>query len=288
MTMMKMTWSYRILLAAMILVGAADRGSAAAVPDRLPGEVREAFTARCARCHSEQLAKPKGDFGYVTNLRRLAGDHELVVPFDPAQSKLWQMIDSGKMPPKASKDGAMTDAQKAMVRWWIELGAPGDGAVSTAPVQAGPPSVPESFIHHALEWIGRFHVLIIHFPIALLLAAALAEAWSMWLGRPGMSPAVRYCVLLGAAGAVVAAGLGWIRAPFSGYAGGSEVLFLHRWAGTAAGLCALIAAGAVEYDVGKQHRTRFSRAILFGSAILVGLAGHLGGSLVYGTGYFHW
>ena len=286
--MMKTTWSYRTLVVALILMGPADGASAAAAPDGLPGEVREAFTARCAKCHSEQLAKPKGDFGYVTDLRRLAGDHELVVPFDPAQSKLWQMIDSGKMPPQNSKGGAMTDAQKALVRWWIEVGAPADRSVSAAAVPAGRPNVPESFIHHALEWIGRFHVLVIHFPIALLVAAALAEAWGMWSGRRGMSPAVRYCVLLGAAGAVVAAGLGWVRAPFSGYAGGNDVLFLHRWAGTAAGLVALIAAGAVEYDVGKQHRTRLSRAALFASAILVGLAGHLGGSLVYGTGYFHW
>jgi mono/diheme cytochrome c family protein len=286
---MNVTWRYRTLLVALIWAGAAVRASAAQPPDRLTAEVREAFAAKCARCHSEQLAKPRGDFGYVTDLRRLSGDHDLVVPFDAGQSKLWAMIESGKMPPKASKDGPLSNSQKALVRWWIELGAPADTAgPGVAATRPNPPQAPESILRHSLEWIGRFHVLVIHFPIALLVAAALAEAWGMWVGRAGMSPAVRYCVLLGAAGAVVAAALGWVRAPFSGYAGGSDLLFLHRWAGTAAGVCALIAAGAVEYDVGKRHRTRLSRAALFGSAILVGLAGHLGGSLVYGTGYFNW
>src|SRR4051794_5748643 len=30
---------------------------------------------------------------------------------------------------------------------------------------------------HALEWLGRFHVLTVHFPIALLTAASVAEGW---------------------------------------------------------------------------------------------------------------
>jgi uncharacterized membrane protein len=279
------TWAFALVLCA----GASLSPAQTQPPAQLPAEVHDAFSARCARCHSEELAKPKGDFGYVTNLRRLAGDRDLVVPFEPAQSKLWAMLESGKMPPKSSKDGPMTDAQKALVRWWIELGAPAEVAsTSGAATTVAASSIPPGMFRHGLEWIGRFHVLVIHFPIALLVAAALAEAWWMWRRRFGLSPAVRYCVLLGAAGAVVAAALGWVRAPFSGYAGGSELLFLHRWAGTAAGACALAAAVAFEYDSATHRRTRISRATLFLSAALVGLAGHLGGSLIYGSGYFHW
>jgi uncharacterized membrane protein len=268
------------------LIAVSQAAAQGPVPPGLSGEVRDVFQAKCTRCHSDKLAKPKGDFGYVLDLRRLGADHELIVPMDPGRSKFWKLIESGKMPPKSSKDGQLSDPQKALVRWWIELGAPPD-----EPSTAGAPSRPYSSATgigmRAVEWIGRFHVLVIHFPIALLLAAALAEAWWMWTGRFGLSPAVRYCVLLGALGALVAAGLGWLRAPYSGYAG-NQMLFLHRWAGTAAAAVAITAALAYEYDAARQHRTRFSRATLFVSALLVGLSGHLGGSLVYGTSYFQW
>ena len=132
----------------------------------------------------------------------------------------------------------------------------------------------------SLEWISRFHVVVVHFPIALLLAAAFAEAMSMWRGMTELSPVARFCVRLGAASAIAAAALGWTRASFSPDA--SAVLALHRWTGTAAGICSLAAVG-----LSFQHRRLF-RASLFISAVLVGLAGHLGGLTVYGESYFRW
>ena len=44
------------------------------------GEVRGVFATRCAGCHGPDLAKPKGRFGYVLDLRRIAANPEMVIP----------------------------------------------------------------------------------------------------------------------------------------------------------------------------------------------------------------
>ena len=52
-------------------------------------------------------------------------------------------------------------------------------------------------------------MLVIHFPIALFAAAALAESWALLRRSTQPGAVVRYCVALAAGGAVVAAALGW-------------------------------------------------------------------------------
>jgi hypothetical protein len=95
-------------------------------------------------------------------------------------------------------------------------------------------------------------------------------------------------VLLGAAGAVSAAGLGWLHAFGGAGADLPQVLFLHRWLGTVVGAWALGTALLSEVDVHSGKRSRRFRFMLFLGALLVGVVGHLGGTLVYGEDYFKW
>ena len=100
---------------------------------------------------------------------------------------------------------------------------------------------------------------------------------------------VRYCVALGAAGAVAAALLGWSRVCFGGYDPASaRTLNLHRWLGTAAAVLAVAVAAASEGDAHLRLRSVHFRVMLFGSALLAGAAAHLGGALVHGDDYFSW
>src|SRR5258708_2275848 len=130
---------------------------------------------------------------------------------------------------------------------------------------------------NSLEWISRFHVVVVHFPIALLLTAAVAETMVMCRGATELIAVARFCVRLGAAAAIAAAALGWTRGSYSGDA--SAILALHRWIGTAACICS-IAAALLSFQQRSPHRGLF-RASLFSCAALVGLAGHLGGLTVY-------
>ena len=99
----------------------APTGEAAA---NMASAVRNIFSAKCTECHASDLPRPKGRFGYVLDLERLAGNADLVVPFKPDQSKLWELIQDEEMPPAHAKAGSLTEEQKEVIRMWIESGSP--------------------------------------------------------------------------------------------------------------------------------------------------------------------
>jgi uncharacterized membrane protein len=101
--------------------GSPTTGAAAA---NLASAVRNIFSAKCTECHGSDLSKPKGRFGYVLDLKRLAGNAHLVVPFKPDESKLWKLVHDEEMPPEYAKAGSLTNEQKEVIRTWIESGSP--------------------------------------------------------------------------------------------------------------------------------------------------------------------
>lgn len=261
-----------ILGAIWILVAA---GAAPAAD--LAADVRAVFAAKCAGCHGTGVVRLKGRFGYVTDLARVAANREMVVPGAPDESELWELVRRGEMPPAESPAGPLTAAEKESVRAWIADGAP----TATEP-SPSPPTAPSTSATAALRRLGRLHVVVVHFPIALFIAAAMCEAWSVWHGRWTSTPAVRFCVSLGAAGAVAAAALGWLHAWGGAGAGMPTVLGWHRWLGTATAVSAVFTA-ALATD---RRRGVGFRISLLVSAILVAATGHFGGVLVYGGDFF--
>lgn len=142
---------------------------------------------------------------------------------------------------------------------------------------------------HALGWVGRLHILIVHFPIALLTAAAAIEFWWLCRRRSAPSPAARFCVVFGALSAVAATALGWLHADWGGFGADSpDVLRWHRWTGTALAAVALGTASLAERDARRQRIGFAYRVFLFTSAALVAAAAHLGGSLVHGSDFLDW
>jgi len=247
------------------------------------------FAARCAGCHGPALARPKGRFGYVLDLARVAGNPELVVPGEPDQSELWELVRRREMPPDDSPTGPLTADETAAVRAWIAAGAPAGGSPPAQAADAGPASSP---LPSALRRLGRLHVVLVHFPIALLLAAAAGEVWSARgarsraAGRSAPAPAVHFCVVLGAAGAVAAAALGWLDAWGGAGAGMPTPLDLHRWLGTATAGGAVLTAVLAARDGRRGVRGGGFRAALLVTAGLVAVTGHLGGVLVFGDDFF--
>ncbi len=275
-----------LLLAATITPGTA----AAADPNAdLPDRVRAVFVARCAACHGHDRPRPKGKFGYVTDLQRLADNPKLVVPTKPEESHLWQLVESDKMPPEDARTGALTIAEKEVIRAWIAAGAPATAPSVAEAVPPAPAPPPTPVFTRLLRWLGKFHVLVIHFPIALLLTAAGAEAVCLVRRRREPWAPLRPWVLLGAAGAVCAAALGWLLADVAGYGIGSpQLLALHRWLGTATAAWTVGVALLSERDVSRGRRSWTFRAALWLGAGLIAAAAHLGGSLVHGPDFFDW
>ncbi len=266
---------------------------AAAQPGQrdLATEVKAVFQAKCAECHGPQVRKPKGKFGYVLDLKKLAADPEKVVPYKPEESQLWQLVHDEEMPPEDAKAGPLTAEQKETIRAWIKAGAPSKPIEPAAP---SPPSKSDERVpapsaeKHFLHWLGKFHVMVIHFPIALLLAAAVGEVWSAWRRIRQPIPAVRFCVLLGAISAIVAAVLGWFHAA-SGYGLDSPlILAWHRRFGTATAVGSVILAVLSKIDSRRGTRSWWFRLLLLVVALLVAEAGYFGGRLVYGDDFFKW
>lgn len=139
-----------------------------------------------------------------------------------------------------------------------------------------------------LVWLGKFHPAVVHLPIALLLAAALAELLSLGYEPTFFRNAVRFCLWAGALGAVVAACLGWFYGGFH-ITDEKEFLTVHRWNGTAVAALALIALWLEERRVkaGYAHNGAV-RTLLLLVALMAGVNGYLGGLMVYGPEQHEW
>jgi len=185
----------------------------------------------------------------------------------------------GEDPPTESADGG-TETVSAPPDGGgptgVDAGATPAGADRSAPTRG------------LLEFLGRFHVLLVHFPIALILAAALAELALVL--RPGWSleDAGQYCLFLGALGAIAAASTGWLRAETATVpAAHEEILFWHRWLGVTTAVLALATAW-LGRQPGRAGDRRPYRVGLLLCAVVVGFGAHYGGLLVYGPDYFAW
>src|SRR5262249_47373040 len=118
-----MNLKYSIACAAVMACLTAS-GAAVADDRGVAAEVRSVFAARCATCHGSDLAQPKGRFGYVLDLGRVAGNPEMVIPSRPEESELWILVQRGEMPPDDSPTGPLTADEKEAIRRWIAAGAP--------------------------------------------------------------------------------------------------------------------------------------------------------------------
>ena len=136
-----------------------------------------------------------------------------------------------------------------------------------------------------MAFIGRLHPLLIHFPIALVIAATLAEVAAMVTADERWRTMAVGNVRAGAVFALLATIAGW-RLALAPDMEGSSLLEWHRWLGTVAAgaaLAAALAAGGVR--VRSALGVRIYRIALFAAGTLVAVTGHFGGLLVWGANF---
>ena len=133
--------------------------------------------------------------------------------------------------------------------------------------------------------IGRLHPLLVHFPIGLVVMAAVAEVVAMTTGRWDWRAMAVANVRAGALFALGAAIAGWRLASSPGIEATSSLEW-HRWLGT---IAAVAVFGAALATAGARGRSPLAvwvyRITLFWAAALVALTGHLGGQLVWGADF---
>jgi hypothetical protein len=252
----------------------------------LGGEAREVFANKCAMCHGADLVKPRGHFGYVLDLRRIAENPAKVIPGEPSQSELLVLVERNEMPPADSPRGPLTSDQKLVIREWIAAGAPEPAGTDQPQELMSDSAAPATGVYRLIGWLGKFHLLILHFPIALFLSAAMAEGYSVLKGRPRPSDTVRFCLWLAALFAVPTAVLGWLFAAAGNGMGSPQILMMHRWLGTTAAAWLVLTAVIAERHARQKMRGRGLWVVMAaGIALIVGAA-HFGGLLAQGADFF--
>lgn len=132
-----------------------------------------------------------------------------------------------------------------------------------------------------IYFFGRFHVLVLHLPIGILLLAVLAEILSRRERYRAFQPAVGFIWLAGALSAVVTVVLGYMHASEGGFEGAA--LDGHRLAGTS-----LAVVAAMIWVARSRFDGAYAKLWPLGIVLVVGLlfvTGHFGGNLTHGETY---
>jgi len=142
---------------------------------------------------------------------------------------------------------------------------------------------PQTELERNIAKTGALHSVAVHFPIALILAAALAQAMGLMTGRAGYVDIVRFLVWTAAFGGLAAGILGWAHAgPVASTEDG--IMSIHRWLGTSLTFGLFAVAAAVEWHRCNASATTIwtMNILVFGVALAVSINGFLGGSLAHG------
>jgi uncharacterized membrane protein len=136
-----------------------------------------------------------------------------------------------------------------------------------------------------MAFIGRLHPALIHFPIALVMVAVVAEAAATVTVDARWRTVAVANVRAGAAFALIAAVAGWKLARTPGIEA-TSLLEWHRWLGTIGAGLTLAAAVATSRAVRRTSVDLWIfRIALFAAGALVAVTGHLGGVLVWGADF---
>lgn len=141
---------------------------------------------------------------------------------------------------------------------------------------------PMTFMERLMNWLGRTHPVIVHFPIAFFPAALVTAI--VGRRRPAFGTPVRFLVVTGGIIAPIAAILGWLDAMG---ADPDRLLTVHRWLGTAIGIGALgLAAWAWRRPEQDRSVGMIVALTLMTTAIIV--QGWFGGAMVHGIDHMNW
>lgn len=140
----------------------------------------------------------------------------------------------------------------------------------------------KTFGQRLVSWLGRMHIMVIHFPIALFIGAFGVELFGLWRRSRDYQHVAQIMLVVGALGAIVAAGLGWFAGGFH-LTDRNPILMTHRWLGTA---IAAFGIALAYMAAGHRKAPERSRTVYWGLLGLMTLAisvqGFLGGTFMHG------
>lgn len=136
--------------------------------------------------------------------------------------------------------------------------------------------------------IGKLHLLVLHFPLALIVVAALADGLWLWRRKPFFQDAGYFCILLGAAAAIPTMTTGLLLIGTLDLLPDVAALGeMHESLGIMTTTVAVLAAAVRVFLKNKlQGMWAWAYGVLIAAAaVLVGLTGHYGGMVAFGKDY---
>ena len=127
------------------------------------------------------------------------------------------------------------------------------------------------------QFVGRFHPLAVHLPIALVLLVALLECAGLFRSGKHLQAVAGFVLALATASALIAVFLGWLLGRSGGYEGG--LVLQHMWGGILL-VGALLVCCAI-----RGWNTRLYGAALFATVCLMAWTSDQGGKLTHGEGF---
>ena len=130
--------------------------------------------------------------------------------------------------------------------------------------------------------LGRLHPLIVHFPVSLLLIAALMELSTLKNFNSSLRPGIYLLIIIGAISAVLSVIFGWLLAELESY--GGDTLAFHRWTGLATAILSMFTVFFI-FLIKKRPQNKWIksyRSVLMFTVGGVIIAGHLGASITHG------
>lgn len=129
------------------------------------------------------------------------------------------------------------------------------------------------------DFIGRFHPILVHLPIGILLLGCLFQLLTINPKFLGVRPAVPLIYLLGGLGAVFSSVSGYLLSQSGDYDG--NMIDIHQWLGISVSIISL----SVYVLYRKQVKEATLNLVAVVLVILITLTGHYGGSLTHGSDY---
>lgn len=129
------------------------------------------------------------------------------------------------------------------------------------------------------DLIGRFHPVLVHLPIGILLLACFFQLLTIKSRFTILQPAIPVMLFWGTLGAVLSCISGYMLSLSGDYDG--QLVGRHQWLGIFTAIFSFILYLLYQFSVSET----IARWISLGIIILITITGHLGGSLTHGSDY---
>ena len=129
------------------------------------------------------------------------------------------------------------------------------------------------------QFIGRFHLILLHLPIGIIVLAGILEFLTGKDKRMHFSEAITISLKWGMMSAVLAGACGWLLSANGDY--DKAMIDLHFWSAIA-----LILLSIILYDLSKVgkggEKSKFYRPLFIVTLIALTATGHFGASITHG------